>query len=86
MDEESKTATGGKTRGIDIYMAVMLTLVVILLLGVFGMLLYGGYKVKQGSATINNKINSFNSQIKSINTNLTNIDTQLKVGTALTHP
>ena len=66
-----------------IYVAIMLTVCVLLLAGVLGFLIYGGLKLKSESQTVTNKVNSFNGQVKQINNNLQNIDQQLQGAKAI---
>ena len=67
------------SKGLDVYLAVMLTIGVLLLALIAGLLIYGGVKISQESKTISTKVNDFNNQVKNINTNLQNIDNQLKL-------
>lgn len=67
------------SKGLNVYLAVMLTIGVLLLALIAGLLIYGGVKISQESKTISTKVNDFNNQVKNINTNLQNIDNQLKL-------
>ncbi len=75
-----------KGKGLAIYMAVILTIGVLLLAGILGSLIYAGIKVKSEANNVTNKVNNFNSQVEKINTNLQNIDTQLKATKSITIP
>lgn len=66
------------TKFFKIYVCISLFVIVVLLVGLVGVIAYGGSKVKSESATLNNKVNSFNQSIDSINKNLQNIDSQIQ--------
>jgi predicted PurR-regulated permease PerM len=61
-----------------VYIYISLFLIVVLLASIVGLMIYGGYKIKNETSTVTNKVNDFNQSFNSVNKNLENINTQLQ--------
>jgi CHASE3 domain sensor protein len=59
-------------------MGVALFIIILLLAGILGSLIYAGKKVSSESTTVTNKVNSFNANVDSINKNLQGINSSLQ--------
>lgn len=61
-----------------IFVVVSLFVIVLLLVGILGSIIYAGKKVSSESTAVTDKINTFNQNVTSINKNLKDINTQLQ--------
>ena len=61
-----------------IYVSVCLFLIVVLLASLVGSIAFVGIKLKDETAVVNSKVNSFSQNVNNVNKNLQDINTQLQ--------
>lgn len=75
---EDNKQSNNNSRNLILYQNIVMTIGLIVIAGIFILLLYAGYKIKNESKTFSTKITTFNHEVTNINSNLNNIDKQLK--------
>lgn len=65
-------------KSLKIYLVCISIVMTVLLAAQLGLLIYGGLKVKDESASLSSKVNSFNQSVDRVNQNLKQINTQLQ--------
>ena len=65
-------------RSFKIYIAITLTLIMLILAAQLVVSVYEGIKVKDVSSNLSQKVNSFNKSVSSINSDLQQVNSQLE--------